>query len=101
MNWEEADFINPGGLPRHASNFIVVIRDHNRVQSRVPRPRPHDPTAGTETWWGTTRVERLHWRFRRRERIAGYVCCTSQGRHLALGGAVAQPLFAQQEPGCS
>jgi len=24
MNWEEADFINPGGLPRHASTFIAA-----------------------------------------------------------------------------
>jgi hypothetical protein len=44
--------------------------------SASPVPGTADVRATPTAYRAADLVERLHWRFRRRERIAGYVCCT-------------------------
>jgi len=52
MNWEEADFINPGGLPRHASRSSVMLRASLASASRRasnPAPPSDRCLSGTVT----------------------------------------------------
>jgi len=52
MNWEEADFINPGGLPRHASRSSVMLRTSLASASRRasnPAPPRDRCLSGTVT----------------------------------------------------